>query len=125
MGFFYMVALKEILNIIISWPFALTVIVILLRKPAVALVDRLVKSEHGKAKMGPVEIELGEIAQEGRQAISNLNRLNILMAESRLLELEITNSMFGSVFTTEQQNKMKYHISELKNLVSNKSEYKG
>jgi len=38
------------------------------------------------------------------------------MAESRLLELEITEKNFGSVFSTEQREKLNSHIAELKNI---------
>jgi len=59
---------------------------------------------------------LGKLAREGHDAIANLNRLNILMAESRLLELEITVGMFGSYFTDDQQKRMKDQIEELRQL---------
>ena len=80
------------------------------------LVDRLIKAESGKAKVGPVEIELGKLAQEGKQAVHSLNRINYLMAESRLLELEITEGNFGPVFSSKQRERMKDHIEELKKL---------
>ena len=111
-----MESLQEILKIVISWPTAVIVTVVVLRKPIVALIDRLIKSDRGKAKIGPIEIELGDLAKKGRQAVSDLNRLNTLMAESRLLELEITNGKFGPIFTPNEQKRMKQHIEELKSL---------
>jgi hypothetical protein len=78
---------KEIIKILISWPTAVIVAVLVLRNPIKMLVERLIKSESGKAKIGPVEIELGKLAEEGKQAVQSLNRINYLMAESRLLEL--------------------------------------
>lgn len=117
-----METIEEILKIVIAWPTAVIVTVIVLRKPIVALVDRLIKSDHGKAKVGPIEIELGDLAEKGRQAVSDLNRLNTLMAESRLLELEITDGKFGPIFTSEQQKKMKQHIEELKRLIETESD---
>jgi hypothetical protein len=36
------------------------------------------------------------------------------IAESRLLELDITSGMFGGVFTSEQGQRMEGHIRELK-----------
>jgi hypothetical protein len=38
------------------------------------------------------------------------------MAESRLLELEITDSLFSTMLTEKQRSKMLSHIEELKNL---------
>ena len=43
------------------------------------------------------------------------------MAKSRLLELEITDGKFDPIFTPQQQEKMKKHIEELKQLTENDS----
>jgi hypothetical protein len=110
---------KEILQIILSWPVAVIFSVILLRGPIKKIIDRLVSSESGKAKVGPIEVELGKLAEEGQQAVSQLNRINYLMAESRLLELEITEGKFGAIFNPEQQEKMKNQINEFKRLINN------
>ena len=108
--------LKEILQIAFSWPAAVIICVLLLRGPIVKLINRLVEAESGKAKVGPIEVELGKLAEEGQQAVSKLNRINYLMAESRLLELEITEGNFGTVFSNEQRDRMKTQIDELKKL---------
>jgi len=108
--------MKEILQILISWPTATIITVLVLRKQIEKLVERLIKSDSGKAKVGPIEIELGKLAEKGRQAVDNLNRINYLMAESRLLELEITEGKFGLVFSSEQRKRMQDHIEELKKL---------
>jgi hypothetical protein len=114
---------KEIMQILISWPAAAIVSVLVLRIPIRMLVERLIKSESGKAKVGPVEIELGKLAEEGHQVIDDLNRISYIMAESRRLELEITNGVFssyeailGSVASPEQKEEMQRHIEELKQL---------
>ena len=106
----------ETLQILISWPTATIITVLVLRKQIEKLVERLIKSDSGKAKVGPIEIELGKLAEKGRQAVDNLNRINYLMAESRLLELEITEGKFGLVFSSEQRKRMQDHIEELKKL---------
>jgi len=54
----------------------------------------------------------------------DMNRLNELMAESRLLELEITDSMFGSIFTDEQRERMRNQIEELRNIAQISSKRK-
>ena len=95
---------------------AVIVAVLVLRSPIKMLIERLIKSESGKAKVGPVEIELGKVAKEGKQAVVDLNRINHLMAESRLLELEITEGNFGAVFSSDQRERMKNQINELRKL---------
>ena len=92
------------------------VALVVLRRPIVALVQRLISSESGKAKVGPIEIELGKLAEEGKKVVADLNRLSVLMAETRLLELEITDGMFSRVFRPDQSERMKKHIEELRSL---------
>jgi hypothetical protein len=116
-----MTEIKDILQIVLSWPVAAIVCVLFLRSPITKLVDRLINSESGWAKVGPIEVELGKLAKEGQQAVSKLNRINYLMAESRLLELEITEGNFGAVFSNEQRERMKVQINELKKLTSESS----
>ena len=41
------------------------------------------------------------------------------MAESRLLELEITEGNFGTVFSAEQRKRMNAQIEELRKLTGN------
>ena len=107
---------ERILSLLISWPVVSIVSVFVLRQPIIKLVNRLVSSDSGRARIGPIEVELGRLAQEGQQAVSKLNRINELMAESRLLELEITEGNFGPVFTDEQRRRMMEHIDELRKL---------
>ena len=110
--------IKDILQIVVSWPFATVIAVLVMRRPLHKLVDRLINSESGKAKIGPVEVELGKLAEQGQQAVSQLNRISYIMAESRLLELEITEGNFGPIFSDEQRDKMKHHIDELRKLTT-------
>ncbi len=107
---------KEILQIVLSWPTVAIVAIVMLKNPLAKLIDRLIHSDSGKAKVGPVEIELGKLVEQGQQAVDKLNRINYLMAESRLLELEITDGMFRAIFTEEQRNRMKSQIEELRKL---------
>lgn len=116
-----MSAIKEIISALISWPMAVIVTVIVLRHPLTKLIHRLIHSDTGKAKFGPIEIELGQMAERGKQVVSDLNRLSTLMAETRLLELEITDSNFGPRFSRDQQERMKKQIEELKQLTQRTS----
>jgi hypothetical protein len=110
--------IKSIGPLVLSWPVAALVIVLIFRKPLLRLLERLTSSDEGKAEIGPIKIELGKLAREGQVAVNKLNRVNILMAESRLLELEITETTFGGVFSDDQRERMQQHIAELRRLTS-------
>jgi hypothetical protein len=58
------------------------------------------------------------ITQDGRAAVSRLHRLVELMAESRLLELEITAGMFGPMFSADQRRRLEAQISALRQLMT-------
>lgn len=65
------------------------------------------------------EQEIRELTIQGQNAISHLNQLNIVVAKSRLLELEILDTLFGGmVFSADQVNRMKNHIEELNKILS-------
>lgn len=104
--------------IILSWPVVGLVVTLIFRKPLLSLFERFSNSSGSKAEIGPLKIELGKLAEEGKDAVGRLNRTIELMAESRLLELEITSQMFGSFFTAEQQERMKKQIEELHSLTA-------
>jgi len=74
------------------------------------MIDRLTQSENGKAKVGPIEVEPWKITEQGEKVVTDLRRLDQLMGESRLLELEITDGKFGSFFSDEQRRRMQKHI---------------
>lgn len=73
--------IKVIGPLIISWPMALLILILVFRRPILNVVERFTSSEGGKAELGPIKIELGKLAQEGHQAVHNLNRINLVMAE--------------------------------------------
>jgi len=93
------------------------VVVLIFRKPILALLSRF-GSGSGSEALGPLKIKLGALAKEGESAVSRLNRIIELMAESRLLELEITSGTFGPMFTEEQRHRMAAQIEELRRLTS-------
>lgn len=112
---------KAIGALLISWPVTFLIIALIFHRPLVKLFERFTSSDEGKAEIGPVKIELGKLARQGQDAVNSLNRLNLLMAESRLLELEITEATFGRVFSEEQRERMKHHITELRQLTSDET----
>lgn len=109
---------KVLAPVVVSWPVVGLLGLLAFRRPLALLLDQIARGEIRKARVGPFEVEreLRQVAAEGQQAIVQLQRLNQLMAESRLLELEITEAFFGSRFTQEQRDRLRLHISELRGL---------
>ncbi|MBR9910911.1 MAG: hypothetical protein GYB33_11250 [Gammaproteobacteria bacterium] len=111
----------KILEVLLSWQTVAIVALILLLSPIKNLIHRLIEGDSGEAKVGPVEIKLGKIVEDGEKAVDDLNRINYIMAESRRLELEITlrmSEVYGAlgmnVMTGVQLDEMHKHIKELK-----------
>jgi|YNPNPStandDraft_1061719.scaffolds.fasta_scaffold149613_1 hypothetical protein len=111
---------KVIGGFIFSAPVMTLIALVIFRKPLSDLIKRFSGEDVRKAKIGPVELEreLSELANKGKQAVDDISRLNELMAESRLLELEITEGMFGTIFSDEQRQRMRKHIEELRKLTA-------
>lgn len=105
-------------SMLFSWPTVGLFALIVFHKPLLEIFQRFASTDLHKAKVGPFEIEreLTKLSVQGQEAITNLNRINELMAESRLLELEITDKMFRSVLSDDQQEKMRNHIEEFRKL---------
>lgn len=108
--------LKVIGPLLISWPVVGLVIALIFRRPLLSVIDRLIRSDKGAIEVASVRVELGRLASEGQDAVNDLHRINVVLAESRLLELQITEGMFGLVFSDEQREQMNKHIEELKRL---------
>jgi hypothetical protein len=117
-----LVWIKNLGPMVLSWPAVGFVFILLFRKPLLDLLRQLGAADKFKAKIGPVEIEreLKSLVDQGQATVSRLNRISELMAESRLLELEITESNFGGVFSSDQQKRLKAHILELRKLTKQK-----
>lgn len=109
--------------VLVSWPVVGLLALFLLRGPLKSLLLQLAQGDIRKARVGPVEIEreLRKVATEGQHAVGQLQRLNQLMAESRLLELEITEGNFGQVFTPDQRERMQHQIAEFRQLTERQS----
>lgn len=104
----------NLISVAVSWPVAALLIVLLLRKPIMKVIDRFVGGQSGKARIGPIEFELGQLADDGKKAVHQLNEINYLVARSRLLELEITASTFGKAFSADQQRELEGITAELR-----------
>lgn len=106
----------EIISNVLSWPAVCIVALLVLRKPIAQLINRLIQSDSGEAKFGPIEIKLGKVAEEGKKAVTTLNRISMVMAKSRRLKLEIISGGFSGAFTDAQNNEIRQHTKELAEL---------
>ena len=70
------------------------------------------------AKVGPFEVELGNLAESREKGMSGFSQLNQAMAVTRLLELENTEGRFGAFFTDEQRTRMQKQMELLKKLTA-------
>jgi hypothetical protein len=105
-------------HLIISWPVVAVVVLVVFRGQVQMLFARFSEGSGSKASLGPLKIELGKLAEDGRTAVSRINRISEAMAESRLLELEITEQTFGATFTEEQRGRMNQQIETLRSLTA-------
>lgn len=108
----------QILQTISTWPFAFIFGLCILYRPINLLFNRIVESNTARAKLGFVELELGELAKKGREAVDNFNELTIVMAKTRLLELEVTKENFSPAFSSSQQLNLNALMLELDKTIS-------
>jgi DNA-binding FrmR family transcriptional regulator len=107
----------EIAKVILSWPSVCIVALLVLRRPISGIIQRLIHSDSGgEAEIGPIKIKLGKMAEEGKKAVHTLNKISMVMAASRRLELEILSGGFAAVFADDQNAEMRKHIEELAKL---------
>ena len=78
---------------------------------------------HIAAAIGLRQVE--NMTRSGQVAVDRLDRLTEVMAESRLLELEITSGMFGRMFSPDQSARMQRHIESLKCILKERSSQQG
>jgi len=108
---------KVLGSLLVSWPVVGLMVLIMFRQSLRRLLDRWLEGEGASAEFGPIKIALGTLVHDGQNAVSSLNRLNSLMAESRLLELEVTERKFGGALSEQERSRMNRHIEELRRLV--------
>lgn len=78
---------------------------------------------HISAALGLKQVE--DMTRSGQMAVDRLDRLTEVMAESRLLELEITSGMFGTMFSADQRARMQRQIESLKSILKERSSQHG
>ncbi|WP_017346058.1 hypothetical protein [Pantoea sp. A4] len=104
----------QILQLSLSWPAVSIICMVIMFKPINLLLRRMADSNTAKAKLGFVELEIGELTRKGNAAIDSMNSLSLVMARTRLLELEVTRANFSRSFTSEEQIKLNGLILELR-----------
>lgn len=109
--------MNEFAQAILSWPMVSIIVVVIFHKQLSVLILRLIRSDSGgEAEIGPIKIKLGKMAEEGKKVVGILNRISMVMAESRRLELEIISGGFAFMLSEEQNREMNKHISTLTEL---------
>lgn len=63
-------------------------------------------------------VELEKLNHRGQEVLNTLEKITILMAESRLLEIEMTHQKFGLFFSETQNYTMNQHIESFKAILS-------
>jgi len=92
------------------------VLLLVFRHHLATLLGRFAGTAGSKAELGPLKLEFGQIVADSKEVVGNVNKLTELMAQSRLLELEITAENFSAFFTEEQHKRMHQHIEHLRDL---------
>jgi hypothetical protein len=103
--------IKVVGPVLLSWPVAAIVIVLVFRPALMKMFERL-----AEAKIGPIGLTLERLSQQSQTAVDAVGRVTLVMAESRLLELETTEANFGRIFSPEQRSRLRRHIEELREL---------
>ncbi|MBS7662117.1 hypothetical protein I0D00_09225 [Pseudomonas lalucatii] len=111
---------NNFLTLLFTWQGVAITLTLILRRPLSQVINRFISGGSGKARIGPIEIELGKLAEDGQNAINRLNDINLVMAKSRAQELEITLNTFGHALSKSQKEQMLSHITHLKDLASQK-----
>jgi len=108
----------QLLELFLTWPTVAILALLFLRKPLTLLLKRIIESHTAKAKIGFIELELGELTKRGKAAVDTLNDLSIAMGKTRLLELEVTKEHFSMSFSHEQRNRLDSLILELQDKIN-------
>jgi|GEM_PF-1880971 len=66
--------------------------------------------------------QLSELAEEGSNAIEELKKLNMIIAESRLLELQVIRATFGTFFSVNEIEKFDQNIDSLKKVLNKEND---
>jgi hypothetical protein len=72
--------MKDILQIVFSWPLVIIVGLIIFRGSVVQLFDRFIHSDTSTAKLGPLEIELGKLADTQKEQEAEITTLQFLVS---------------------------------------------
>lgn len=110
--------MNEILQTLLSWPSVAIVAMIILHKQIGQLTNRLINSESGKAKIGPIEIELGKLASAQKEQEDDITKLQFLVShfvtKHELKHLKALNS--DDPFPFKKDDSSSFFEKELRRL---------
>lgn len=115
----------KILELLMSWPAAAVIIVVLLKQYVYKFLDRIIESKNSEVEIGSIKVKLGELVDKGSHTIDDLEKLQILMAETRLTELKFHKENARRMGFSVNSEEIESQISALENLInSNKSKHR-
>lgn len=96
-------AIKDVLEILVSWPLVIIVSLIIFRRSVVKLIDRFIHSDISKAKLGPLEIELGRLADTQEKQEAEITTLQFLVSNF------VTRDEFRHLQALDSENPFPFH----------------
>jgi hypothetical protein len=108
----------KLLEIFISWPVAVVILALMFKAPLRVFVEQFLQSSNAKLKVGSVEVELGNLVAENKEVLSGINELHLLIAKSRLIELQFAQRNMAHGFRGEELPDLREIIKQLEHKLS-------
>ena len=108
--------IKTIGQLLLSWPAVALIAVFVLRNHLGPGAERLGEffGHLRKAKFGPVQFEAFErLVEHGQTSLSTIEKINIEIAKSRIIELEVTSILLSE----EQKRAVDSQVENLKKYI--------
>lgn len=110
--------IKVVGPILVSWPVLILIVAIVLRGEIKRLVSGFLSRSGGDFEFGPVKIRLGELVNEGQDAVARLNKISIAMAESRIIEINVMlEGPTRMLLSDKQQQELGNNLDDLRKVV--------
>jgi hypothetical protein len=108
---------KIVSGAVLSWPVVFVVVIYVFREPLHALFAATAEYRISKLRVGGLTVELNELRREGKEAVDRFNQLSLLMAESRIIEWEITAQTVGALLPADKVAEMEKKLDRMRELV--------
>lgn len=115
MSFILWMSLEGFLSIIVSWPTFAILALIILR-------DSIRKVLNGIVEFEILGIRFRKLAEQGERTITNAERINVLIAESRIIETKIFLREFRDRLTEERRQELEMNLDELEKITKKQSQ---